>query len=143
MDLAEKMSRIVDFSKYMTPESITLNQPKFVVQNESAPLVGISGHPLANTILGQENNGNVEWFGLFQESDEFAKICQKSGITTKDVKKYMYQTSKNEHTKNLERGDKIATFIQQQGFTEELFNLRHKNYNIDTGEEEGDAKYNF
>lgn len=138
MELAERMSTIVDFNKYMTPESITLNQPKFVVQNESAPLVGISGHPLANTILGQENNGNVEWFGLFQESEEFSKICQKAGVTAKDVKKYMYQTTKAEHAKNLERGDKIAQFIQTQHFTKELFELRHKSYGLD---DESDDKY--
>lgn len=131
MELSERMSRVVDFNKYMTPESITLNQPKFTVQNESAPLVGISGHPLANTILGQENNGNVEWFGLFQESDEFAKICQKAGVTVKDVKKYMYQTSEAEHARNLEHGDKIAQFINQQNFTKELFELRHKTYGLE------------
>ena len=139
MELAEKLSRIVDFNKYMTPESITLNQPKFVVQNESAPLVGISGHPLANTILGQENNGNVEWFGLFQESDEFTKLCQKAGITSRDVKKYIYQTTEEEHAKNLEKGDKVAQFIQQQTFTRDLFELRAKNYGIDKTLEEDEG----
>ena len=142
MDLAEKMSKIVDFTKYMTPESIVLNQPKFVVQNESAPLVGISGHPLANTVLGQESNGNVEWFGLFQESEEFSKICQKAGLTPKDVKKYMYQTTEKEHRRNLEKGDKIAQFIQQQNFTKELYEMRLKNYGLEDEEEDGEAKYN-
>ena len=135
MDLAERMSKIVDFSRYMTPESIVLNQPKFVVQTSNAPLVGISGHPLANTVLGQENNGNVEWFGLFQETDEFAKICQKAGVTVKDVKKYMYQTSEREHLRNLERGDRLAQFINGQHFTKELFELHQKAYGLDDGEE--------
>lgn len=143
MELAEKMSRVVDFNKYMTPESITLNQPKFVVQNECAPLVGISGHPLANTVLGQENNGNIEWFGLFQESDEFAKICQKAGVTVKDVKKYMYQTTEMEHAKNLEKGDKLARFIQNQHFTKELFELRHKAYGLNDEDENKDDKYSI
>lgn len=142
MELAEKMSRVVDFNKYMTPESITLNQPKFVVQNECAPLVGISGHPLANTVLGQENNGNIEWFGLFQESDEFAKICQKAGVTVKDVKKYMYQTTETEHARNLEKGDKLAQFIQNQHFTKELFELRHKAYGLNDDEDDDD-KYSI
>ena len=142
MELAEKMAKVVDFTKYMTPESITLNQPQFVVQNESAPLVGISGHPLANTILGQESNGNVEWFGLFQESEEFAKICQKAGLTPKDVKKYMYQTTEKEHRRNLEKGDKIAQFIQQQNFTKELYEMRLKNYGLDDEEEDEESKYN-
>ena len=142
MDLAEHMSKIIDFSKYMTPESISLNQPKFVVQTDNAPLVGISGHPLANTIFGQENNGNVEWFGLFQDSEEFSKLCQKSGVTVKDVKKYMYQTSEKEHQRNLERGDRLAQFIQNQHFTKELFELRHKAYGLDNDEEE-DHNYNI
>ena len=143
MELAEKMSKIVNFHKYMTRESIVLNQPKFVVQNESAPLVGISGHPLANTILGQESNGNVEWFGLFQESEEFSKLCQKAGITSKDVKKYMYQTTEREHRQNLEYGDKVAQFIEQQNFTKELFEMRLKNYGLDDEEEEDEeSKYN-
>lgn len=144
MELAEHMSKIVDFNKYMTPESITLNQPQFVVQTDSAPLVGISGHPLANTVLGQENNGNVEWFGLFQDSEEFTKICQKAGLTPKDVKKYMYQTNEKEHRKNLERGDKVAQFIQQQNFTKELYELRLKNYGLDNEEEENrETNYNL
>lgn len=143
MELAEKMSRVVDFNKYMTPESITLNQPQFVVQNESAPLVGISGHPLANTILGQESNGNVEWFGLFQESEEFSKICQRAGLTPRDVKKYMYQTTEKEHRRNLEKGDKIAQFIQQQNYTKEIFEMRLKNYGLDDEEEDAEAKYNM
>lgn len=141
MNLAEHMSRIVDFNKYMTPESITLNQPQFVVQTDSAPLVGISGHPLANTVLGQENNGNVEWFGLFQESEEFTKICQKSGLTPKDVKKYMYQTSEKEHRRNLERGNKVAQFINQQNFTRELYEQMLKGYRNE--EEDGEKKYDL
>lgn len=131
MDLAERMSKIVDFSRYMTSESIMLNQPKFVVQTSNAPLVGISGHPLANTVLGQENNGNVEWFGLFQDTDEFAKICQKAGVTANDVRKYMYQTSESEHFRNLERGDRLAQFINGQHFTKEMFKLHQKAYGLD------------
>ena len=146
MELAEKMAKVVDFNKYMTPESITLNQPQFVVQNESAPLVGISGHPLANTILGQESNGSVQWFGLFQESEEFSKLCQKAGLTAYDVKKYMYQTTEREHRRNLEKGDKIAQFIQQQNFTKELYEMRLKHYGLepeeDEEEQDPEQKYN-
>lgn len=141
MALAERMAGVVDFSKYMTAESITLNQPQFVVQNECTPLVGISGHPLANTILGQETNGNVEWFGLFQDSDEFTKICQKAGVTVKDVKKYIYQTTESEHNRNLERGDRLAQFINAQHITKEIFNLRHKAYGLD--DEETETKYDI
>lgn len=131
MELAEKLARVVDFTQYMTPESITLNQPQFVVQNESAPLVGISGHPLANTVLGQESNGNVEWYGLFQESEEFAKICQRAGVTAKDVKKYMYTVGETQHQRNLERGDKVAKFIESQQLTKEIYAMRNKTLGLD------------
>lgn len=135
IELAEKMSKVIDFTKYMTPESITLNQPQFVVQNESAPLVGIVGHPLANTILGQESNGNVEWYGLYQESEEFSKICQRAGINSKDVKKYMYTVSEPEHQKILAKGNaddryKVAKFIESQSLTKEIYQLRNKTMSI-------------
>lgn len=140
MNLAEKMSKVIDFSKYMTPESITLNQPKFVVQNGNAPLVGISGHPLANMVYGQESNGNVEWFGLFQDSEEFDKLCIKAGVSSKEVKKYIYQTSWKEHQKKLSEGNKLARFIQDQNIIKEVFEMRHKEYGIkglDNDDEEG------
>ena len=130
MDLTEKMSKVIDFNKFMTPESLQLNQPKFIVQTESAPLVGISGHPLANIIYGQENNGNVEWFGLFQESEEFNKICVKAGVSSKDVKKYIYQTSWKDHQRKITEGNKLALFVQSQNIIKEVFELRHQEYGI-------------
>jgi hypothetical protein len=130
MELAEKMSRVIDFNKYMTPESIVLNQPRFMIQNESAPLVGIVGHPLGNTVIGQSNNGNVEWLGLFTESEEFEKLCMKSGLTAKEVKKYMYMTGEQEHAKNLEKGVAIAKFVDSQHFTKDVFAMRHKLFGV-------------
>ena len=141
MELSAKMSRVIDFNKFMTPESIELNQPKFIVQNENTPLVGISGHPLANIVYGQETNGNVEWFGLFQESEEFNKICIKYGVSATDVKKYMYQTSWQEHQKNITEGHKIALFIQSQNITKDIFELRHKEYSINMDDEPNEDDY--
>lgn len=135
MDLAERMSRCVDFHKFMTPESISLNQPKFVVQTDNAPLVGISGHPLCNVVYGSENNGNVEWYGLFQESEEFNRLCIKNGVSSKDIKKYMYQTSWADHQKKLARGDRIAVFINSQNIVKEVFELRHKEYSIENDDD--------
>ena len=136
MDLSARMSRVIDFNKFMTPESLELNQPKFIVQNENTPLVGISGHPLANIIYGQENNGNVEWFGLFQDSEEFNKICIKAGVSVTDVKKYIYQTSWKEHQRKISEGNKVALFIQSQNFIKEVFELRHQEYGIDKNNED-------
>lgn len=131
MELAARLSKVVDFNKYTTPESLELNQPKFVVQTENTPLVGISGHPLANIVYGQENNGNVEWFGLFQDSEEFNKICLKNGVSVTDVKKYIYQTTWKDHQKKISEGNKLALFIQSQNFIKELFELRQTEYGID------------
>ena len=141
MQLTENLSRVIDFTKFMTPESIDLNQPKFVVQTANAPLVGISGHPLAQMIYGQENNGQVEWFGLFQESEEFNKICIKAGVSAKDVKKYIYQTSWAEHQKKISEGNKLALFVQSQNIIKDVFEIRHKEYNNEVEEEDFDEKY--
>lgn len=137
MELTERMSRLVDFNKYMTPESVELNQPKFVVQTDNAPLIGITGHPLSNIVYGQENNGQVEWYGLFQESEEFSRLCVKNGVSVKDVKKYIYQTSWKEHQANVTKGDRLALFIQNQNIIKEVFELRHKEYGIENEEGEG------
>ena len=131
MDFAERMSRVVDFNKYMTPESITLNQPKFVVQTDNAPLVGITGHPLSNMIYGQENNGHTEWFGLFMDNPEFSNLCIKNGVSVKDVKKYIYMTSWKEHQSKVASGDRLALFIQNQNIIKDVFEMRHKECGID------------
>lgn len=126
METSEQLSKIIDFSKYMTVESISVNQPKFVIQPVNAPLISITGHPLSDMVYGNtSSDGNIEWLGLFNESEEFAKVCANSGLSIKDVKKYIYQTSYDKHKQNLSNGDKIAMFINSQGFIKELFELRH------------------
>jgi hypothetical protein len=132
MNLAEKLSRTVNFTKYMTQESISLNQPSFMVQTSNCPLVGCSGHPLGNTVLGQESNGSVEWFGLFQESEEFSKVCTKNGFSVADIKKYIYQTSYDEHLQKLQANEPISKFIHEQNFLKEVFDMSKKMYGLDT-----------
>lgn len=136
MELTEKLSRTVDFNRFMTPEALELNQPKFVVQTDNAPLVGIAGHPLANVIYGQESNGSVEWFGLFQESEEFSKLCIRAGVSVKDVKKYIYMTSWNDHQRKITEGNKMALFVQSQAFVKEVFELRHSTYGINDDQDD-------
>lgn len=140
MELAEKMSRVVDFRKYMSEKSIELNEPKFVIQNESAPLIGIANHPLSNMLMGTDNNGKVEWFGLFADSEEFEKLCRQNGTTIKDVKKYMFTTSEADHTRNVAKQVPIAKFIESQPFTQELFALRHKVFDITSGIEQDEVE---
>lgn len=130
-NLAERLHSCFDFKKYMSDESITVNQPQFVVQNRYAPLVGIAGHPLGNIIYGYENNGKTEWYGLFTSSDEFEKICIKNGVSSKDIKKYIYQTDPETHKRNLLKNDPIAQFINSQRLAKEIFETRHKFYDIE------------
>ena len=130
-NLAERLHSCFDFKKYMSDESITVNQPQFVVQNRYAPLVGIAGHPLGNIIYGYESNGKTEWYGLFTSSDEFEKICIKNGVSSKDIKKYIYQTDPETHKRNLLKNDPIAQFINSQRLAKEIFETRHKFYDIE------------
>ena len=130
-NLAERLHSCFDFKKYMSDESITVNQPQFVVQNRYAPLVGIAGHPLGNIIYGYENNGKTEWYGLFTSSDEFEKICIKNGVSSKDIKKYIYQTDPETHKRNLLKNYPIAQFINSQRLAKEIFETRHKFYDIE------------
>ena len=51
-------------------------------------------------------------------------------------------STETEHMKNLEKGDKLAQFIQNQHFTKELFELRHKAYGLGDEDEE-DEKYSI
>jgi hypothetical protein len=132
--LSEKLAKTLDFTKYMSEKSIELNQPKFVVQTENSPLVGIAGHPLANMIYGQVKNDNVKWLGVFQESEEFRKLCLNAGLTSTDVQKYVLVNGMESHKKNLLKNDPIAKFIESQHYTKEIFELRTKIYSIETDE---------
>jgi hypothetical protein len=133
-NLSEKLAKAVDFTQYMSDKSIELNQPKFVVQTENSPLVGIAGHPLANMIYGQIRNDNVSWFGVFQESEEFKKMCINAGLVPSDVQKYVLVNGYESHKKNLLKNDPIAKFIESQKYTKEIFELRTKVYSIETDE---------
>jgi hypothetical protein len=118
----------------LSEKSIELNQPKFVVQTENSPLVGIAGHPLANMIYGQIKNDNVNWVGEFQESEEFRKLCINAGVTCTDVQKYVLVNGIESHKKNLLRNDPIAKFIESQHYTKKIFELRTKIYSVETDE---------
>lgn len=123
--LAERLSKAIDFRKYMTDESIALNQPKFVVQTPNAPIVGTAQHPLGEIIYGQEMNGKVEWLGIFQQSEEFEKICLKAGVTANSVREYIFVTTPEQHQQKLAHKDRIAQFIESQHITKDMFSLRH------------------
>jgi hypothetical protein len=132
--LSEKLAKTIDFTKFMSEKSLELNQPKFVVQTENSPLVGIAGHPLANMIYGQIKNDNVNWFGVFQDSEEFRKLCLNAGLIPSDVQKYVLVNGYDTHKKNLIKNDPVAKFIESQNYTKDIFEMRNKVFNIETDE---------
>ena len=124
--LTENLGKSFDWLKYMTDESYTINQPQFVVTTDNAPVVGIIGHPLTETFAVKTEEGVSKWLGIFVETEEFNKICAQAGITVNQLKKYIITTSPEEHQKKLQQHDTVATFINNQKLTNEIFKLRHK-----------------
>lgn len=121
---AEHMSSVVNFGKYMSPECIAINQPAFIIQTDNAPIVGIVGHPLVNTVIGQSShNNNIEWLGLFETTHEFEKLCINNGFTSQDVKKYLLTTDMSTHKRNLESKHKLACFVEDQHITKQALEM--------------------
>ena len=129
--LAEDLGKSFDWTKYMSNESYIINEPKFVVTTNNAPIVSVVGHPLTETFAVKTEDGESKWLGLFVETEEFAKLCAQSGITVNQLKKYIITTSEQEHLNNLEKHDPIAEFINKQKITNEIFKLRHKFSSVD------------
>lgn len=130
----------------MTKEAYQINSPKIVVQTQTAPLVGISGHPLGELFVGMldDTTKKTEWFGVFVKSEQFEQLCTEHGMSINEVHEYVMGISKAQHQKILQdkKHDKhhIAEFIEQQGneLIKTGFDLFHKNddkyYNNNDGE---------
>jgi hypothetical protein len=121
MDLTEQMGRVINFNDFMSQESIVLNQPRFIVQTDNAPLVGIAGHPLVTSLIGQQNDGNVEWLGLFVNSEEFNRKCLEYGASTTEVRKYFVENDIASHRKLLQQGNKLASMIEKTKYMHDIF----------------------
>ena len=129
--LAEKLQNNFRFTNYMSKASLQLNEPRFVVAANGAPLVFQSGHPLANNYIGIEKDGETEWLGIFTESEEFNRICMEQGVSMKEVKMYMMENTMETHLANLKKGkNPIAKFIESQNLAKVMFEQKVKNYNI-------------
>ena len=124
--LAENLGKSFKWLDYMTDESYAINEPKFVITTDNAPVVSIVGHPLTETFAVKTEDGISKWLGIFVETEEFNKLCAQSGFTTDQLKKYIITTSPEEHENKLNQHDPIATFINKQKMTNEIFKLRHK-----------------
>lgn len=129
--LSEKMGKSFDWTEFMTDECYVLNEPKFVVASDNAPVVGIIGHPLTETFIAEIKEGQSKWVGLFVESEEFSKLCAQNGLTTDMIKKYIINNSPEQHSNNLAKKDVVATFIEGQKLTKQCFNMRHEFSSVD------------
>lgn len=142
MKLSENLGKSFDWLKFMTDECYTINEPKFVVTTDNAPIVGIAGHPLTETFAVKTEDGESKWLGIFVETEEFTKMCVQSGFSANQLKKYIISTSPEEHHTKLNANDPVAVFIEKQKMTSEIFKLRHKFSSVDLkelNEEEYDA----
>lgn len=136
LTLSENIGKSFDWTKYMSDLCYTLNEPKFVTTTTNAPIVGIVGHPLTETFIAEIKEGQAKWLGLFIETDEFAKICANNGLTAEMVKKYIINTSPEEHETNVNNKNHIAVFIENQKITKQCFEWRHKYSSVKFDDEE-------
>ena len=130
--LAEKLQNNFHFTDYMSKVSVQLNEPRFVVATGNSPIVFQAGHPLTSTYLGTEKDGEVEWLGIFTESEEFNRICMEAGVYMKEVKRYMMENNMESHLNNLKRGkNQIAKFIESQSLAKAMFDQKVKAYSTE------------
>lgn len=133
--LAEKLAKSVNFQEFMTKESYQINSPKFIVQTQDAPLVGISGHPLGELYVGMldDTTKKTEWLGVFVKSEQFNQLCMENGLSVNEVHEYVMGISKAQHERILadkkNKKHRIAEFIEKQGneLIKTGFELFHKN----------------
>ena len=136
--LSETLGKSFNWTDYMTAEAYTLNEPKFVVTSNNAPIVGITGHPLSETFIAEVKDGKTKWIGMFMESEEFAKQCAQAGLSSDMIKKYIIKTSPEEHQKHLRNKHPCAQFIEKNLLTKQCFNWRHEMSSVECGEFEED-----
>ena len=130
--LSEKLQNNFHFTNYMSKISAHLNEPRFVVASNGSPVVFQSGHPLTNSYIGTEKDGEVEWLGIFVDSEEFNRICMENGVSMKDVKMYMMENNMESHMVNLKKGKHpIAKFIESQSIAKAIFEQKVKNYSLE------------
>lgn len=130
--LAEKLQSTFHFTNYMSKISAQLNEPKFVISAGNSPIVFQSGHPLTSSYIGTDKDGEIEWLGIFTESEEFNRICMEQGVSMKEVKRYMMENNMETHLANVKKGkNPIAKFIETQSLAKMMFEQKIKNYSTE------------
>ena len=132
MQLSEKLTKSVKFDEYMSKVSMQLNQPRFVVSMNNAPLVGVAGHPLSNILVGSysPDSNKAEWFGLYAQNTEFERLCTENGFTTEQVINYTLGATKIKHEKILADSNSqynaIAKFVDKHELLKYGFERYHQ-----------------
>lgn len=132
MALSEKLTKSIKFDEYMSGISMQLNQPRFVVSMNGAPLVGVAGHPLSNILVGSYSpeSNKAEWFGLYAQNTEFERLCTENGFTTEQIINYTLGASKNKHEKILASNDSqyntVAKFVEKHELLKYGFDKYHQ-----------------
>ena len=126
--VAESVANVIDMEKYMSKTSIMLNEPKITVVPSANFLTSTVGHPLGSLFLGENNNGNIQWLGMFSNGDEFSRLCLEAGHSHKEVLEYLMSTTLEKHKQNLSRKHPIATFVENQHLMKQSLELRNKMY---------------
>ena len=124
--LAELLTKEFNWPDYMSKEAYSINQPRFQVCSEHAPLVGCCNHPLAMLLVGETTNNKTTWLSIFCEGEEFSRLCLENSLTVDEVKEYVLSTTKENHQKKLSNGDKIAKFVDNNKLVSQGFQLLHR-----------------
>lgn len=123
LTLAEKMYKDSNFDTYISKEFSQINEPKYIVTTSNAPIVNVVNHPLGVMTYGMTdaNKQTVNWFSAFSASPEFAKIAAANNTTPEAISKYMITTSLEQHQRNIQLGNPIAKFINEQKICGEIY----------------------
>ncbi len=124
--LAEKLGKSFDWTKYMSTECYMINEPKFVTTTGNAPIVSISGHPLVDTFVAEVKDGDAKWVGLFVETEEFASLCAKEGLSVASIKKYIINNTLETHKEELEKKNDIAIFLEKNHIVKQALQFRQQ-----------------
>lgn len=114
LTLTERISKNVEFTKYVSNKFLDINEPKFVVATSNAPITNIINHPLVVNEYGIRNNNKIEWLAGFIQNEEFERICLKNSLSSDIVKKYILTTSEETLKRDIEQNKPIAKFIESQ-----------------------------
>ena len=119
MKLTEKLNKSIKFDEYMSSLSLHINQPRFIVSINDAPLVGVSGHPLSPLLVGMysPDTDTAEWLGIYAQNNEFERLCTEAGFSTDEIRNYVLGTTLEKHKQILTtpaaKFHGIAQFIEK------------------------------